>query len=308
MKKLLLIPAILFQLNVYGQVIPNYNFEIWNNGVNNAPDGWLDHGSAHPGFYPVTRSADFYLGSYSTHLENKVTSTDTTTGILETIGPNNFPNGGMDPCFPINTRYTTLKGFYKFIPQNGDSAQVVTMLYKTGYVHSQGFGNLLAAGWKTIGGATTVWTPFSTINFYYDSPTIIPDSAYISLSASQGMSFYTGTKIPVKGNSAFYVDALNFDTYLTGINNYSKITKHFSLFPSASSGNFGVEFETAKPDYTTIKIFDLNGKEVKNLFTGLLGSGIHKYNFEAIELKSGNYLFVIATGSGYTSEKITIIK
>lgn len=292
---------------VNAQVIPNFNFETWGNGANNAPDSWEDHGSKHPGFYPVTQSTDHCLGSYSAHIENNITATDTTPGTLESKGPNTL-NGGWGPAFPVNTRYTTLKGFYKFTPQNGDSAVVIALLYKTGYINSQWPGNMLAIGWKNIGTATSVWTPFTTMNFLYDNATVVPDSAYISLDAFQELSFYTGVKYPVKGNSAFYVDALNYDSYLTGVDKPLDITSNFKLFPNATSGNFDVHFKTSESDYVSIKIYDMDGKEILNLFSGSLSSGEHVFHYNMEELSNGNYLYVVASEKGYKAEKLCVQK
>ncbi|TAL57177.1 MAG: T9SS type A sorting domain-containing protein [Bacteroidetes bacterium] len=309
MKTKLLITKTLLILSVYSvnaQVIPNYSFETWSNGANNAPDGWVDHGSKHVGFYPASQSTDHFLGSYSAHLENKITITDTSKGLIET---SNGIEEGFHPAFPINTRYTTLKGFYKFIPQNGDSAVIITVFYKTGYAHSQGFGNLLAIGWKNIGVAASVWTPFTTMNIYYDNnATDTPDSAYISLGAFQEMNFYTGVRYPVKGNSALYIDALNYDSFLTGISEHMDITTNFKLFPNANNGAFDLSFETIKSDYTTIKIYDLSGREAMTLFSGNLNSGAHTLHYDVKILDNGNYLFVIATGEGYRAEKLFIQK
>ncbi len=288
-----------------GQVIPNYNFETWTNGTNAAPDGWRDHGSAHPGFYAVTQSTEHTLGSYSVKIENKILNNDTTAGIIETIYPGSSEEG-ISPVFPVNAAYTTIKGYYKYLPQGGDSAQVICALFKTGYVHSQGFGNIIAFG-HAEGGAAATFTPFSSDDFFYDGVGI-PDSAYISVSAYKGISLTLGGNQPVLGNSVLYIDALNFDDFITGINHPLDITRTFLLYPIAGTGDFNLSFETDKSDYTTIKVYDLEGREVKNLFAGTLNSGTHTFHYSINDLESSAYLLVVATGSGYRSEKIYITK
>jgi hypothetical protein len=298
---------ILFLFSINAQVIPNNNFENWTNGANSPPDGWQDRGSNHTGFYPTTRTTDKYLGTYAVRLENKITSTDTTKGDISTIRPNG--EEGFGPAFPIAARYNNLKGFYKYAPLNGDSAQIIVFLTKTGY--SGPWGNLLAWGQKNMAAAAT-YTPFSVgylellANFSYNDNTLIPDSGYIDIAAFKmiGASY----DLPPQGNSILYVDALNFDTYLTGIAEQMDMTTNFKLFPNAGKGIFDVNFETKENDFTTIKIYDMEGREVLNLFSGNLSTGNHQFHYNVQELNNGNYLYVVATGKGYRVEKIAIVK
>lgn len=295
----------LFTLNAQ---IPNFSFENWTNGANAAPDGWSDHGSNHAGFYPATQSTDAYHGSYAVHIENKIDATDTTYGNLYTTRPNG--GEGFGPAFQINQRYDNLKGFYKFIALNGDSAQVIVYITKTGFVGP--WGDLLAWGEENLGAATT-YTPFSVgyldslTTFIYMDGTEIPDSGYISLCAYKPID---GSEInlPPQGNSVLIVDALNFDTYITGVNENMDITENFILYPSIGNGIFNVSFSTSENDYTTIKIYDLEGREITNLFSGSLDSGNHEYCYNISDLNNGNYLFVVASGRGYRAEKICIQK
>lgn len=296
---------------VTGQVIPNFNFETWTNGANSAPDGWEDHGSNHVGFYPATQTADKFLGTYAIRIESKITATDTTRGNINTIRPNS--NGGFGPAFPVATRYNNLKGFYKYTPVNSDSAQIIVYITKTGYTNPQypQWGGLLAFGQKNMGAAPT-YTPFSVgyldtlTNFLYWDNAVVPDSAYIDIAAYKGIG-PTGPLKPL-GNSILLVDALNFDSYLSGINEHLDITANFQLFPNANKGAFDVNFETEKSDYTTIKIYDLNGREVSSLFEGNLNSGAHAFHYDVQNLNNGDYLFVVATGEGYKVEKLGIQK
>jgi len=100
---------------------------------------------------------------------------------------------------------------------------------------------------------------------------------------------------------------LNFDSYLSSPENMD-ITSNFHLFPSVSNGNLNVKFETSENDFTTIKIYDLNGREIMNLFSGNLNKGNHDYQYNVHELINGNYLFLVASGKGYRAEKFCIQK
>jgi hypothetical protein len=308
MKKITIILTVLIAMTIKTNAqIPNYNFENWSNGANNPPDGWEDRGSDHTGFYPTTQTLDKYFGTYAVRIENKITATDTTEGNINTIRPSSV--GGFGPAFPIATRYNNLKGFYKYAPLNGDSTQILVYITKTGLAGS--WGDLLAYGQKQMGAAET-YTPFSvgyldSLNFMYMDSITIPDSGYINISAYKMIGDST-SELPPLGNSILYVDALNFDSYITGINEYLEITTNFKLFPNVNNGSFDVSFETLENEYTTIKIYDMQGREIMNLFSGSLSAGNHAFHYSLQELNNGNYLYVVASGKGYRAEKLIIQK
>lgn len=298
----------IFLCSVTAQVIPNYNFENWVNGANAAPSGWSDKGSNHTGFYPVKQTTDKYLGTYAVKIENKIDATDTTKGEVWTTRPGG--SEGFGPAFPIATRYDNLKGFYKFTPLNGDSAQIFVFITKTGYVGP--WQNLLAFGQANLGAALT-YTPFSVgyldslPNFYYNDNIIVPDSGFIDILAFKAIDG-ANHDIPPLGNSILIVDALNFNTYLTGMDENMDITSDFKLFPSMNDGTFIVNFKTSENEFTTIKIYDLNGREIVNLFSGVLNADDHEFHYNIPELVNGNYLYVVSSGKGYRAEKICVQK
>ncbi len=297
---------ILFFYAVNAQVIPNYSFETWSNGSNSAPDGWSQIGSNHAGFYPTTQTTDKYLGIYAVKIESKITSTDTTKGEIFTTRPGGLE--GFGPAFPIATRYNNLKGYYKYTPLNGDSAQIIVFLTKTGFVGP--WGNLLAWGQKNLGAAAT-YTPFSVgyldslSGFVYNDNILIPDSGYINIAAFKGI-VGAGYDMNPLGNSILIADALNFDSYITGIKENIDITENFILFPNVNNGAFDVTFNTSRNEFTTIKIYDMDGKEIMELFSGVMSSGNHTFHYCLPDLNSGNYLYMVSSEKGYRTEKFCI--
>jgi len=110
------------------------------------------------------------------------------------------------------------------------------------------------------------------------------------------------------GNSILIVDALNFNTYLTGLDENMDITSDFKLFPNMNDGTFTVNFKTSENEFTTIKIYDLNGREIVNLFSGILNADNHEFHYNLPELTNGNYLYVVSSGKGYKAENICVQK
>lgn len=287
--------------------IPNSNFEKWTKGANHAPDGWRDNGSKTSGFYPASQSTDFYQGKFAVKVETKISGSDTTKGMVRTERPDSNEEG-FGPAFPISKRVQNLKGYYKYSPKNGDSAQIIAFITKTGYKNTQWGGSLLAWGSKQLPAAST-YTPFSigyenySSSFIYWDSTKVPDSAFIELLSYKGI----GSKgsLPPLGNSVLYVDALNFDSYLTDANEHM-LTPDFKLFPTNSNGDIDVVFSTLESKYTNINIYDLDGKEICSLLSKNLPSGRHTFHYNLKALNSGSYLFMISTERGYRVEKFFI--
>lgn len=278
---------------ILGQ-IPNSGFEAWTTtGGYQDPTYWGSTNSYSTGpFYAVTRSTDHYpsaIGSYSVRLENNVA-----------LNPNYSARGALftgppppGPDFPISGHPTSLTGYYKFTPVNGDTMYIFIQLFKN--------GTPVSTGEFTSTASASGWTSFNISLSGYTAA----DSGSIILAAYYANGF---NYIP-HGNSVLYVDNLNFDNLIgTGLSESVESLRNFRLYPNANVGNFEVNFETVKADHAEIKIYDLKGVEVMTLFSGNLNSGVHTYSYNVRNLNSGNYLFVIVTGEGYKAEQICIMK
>lgn len=298
----------LFLIGIIGlraQEIPGYNFENWSLGDTLAPDGWQCHDNNHNGFNAVSKSTDHYEGSFAVRLAVQITpGVDTIIGNLESKQAGG--QEGLKPAFPVSSAHTSVTGFYKYTSVAGDSAQIFAPLFKTGYNNPLGYGNILAMAAGTAGPAAT-FTPFEVTFSYFD--TQVPDSGYIGLSPIKEIDPSNGNHLNAHGNSVLYVDALNYDTYLTtGINSKADITTFFALYPTVGNGNLQLNFETATTDFTTVKVYDLNAREIKNLYTGNLNRGLQSFSFDLSHVPNGSYLLVVATAKGYHAEKFNVVK
>jgi PKD repeat protein/photosystem II stability/assembly factor-like uncharacterized protein len=182
--------------------VPNAGFENWISV--NQPANWLVRTTT------ASKSNDRYTGNYALKLQTTIQSGNNDgSGTINSLPPSGFE--GAQPAFPVSERYSTLNGYYKFSPLNGDSCQFMVMLYKNGYVNpiSPAYGNLVGYG-QLCKSTSTIYAPFTVSIKYFDGFTI-PDSAWISLNAYKDYDFITMTSGSPLGNSTLYVDDLNFD-------------------------------------------------------------------------------------------------
>jgi len=242
MKKKLLYFSSILTLGTFAQ-IPNGDFESWNvqNGIEVPQAPWMTNNlQTKPlgvSYNPVTKSTDHYptsVGNYSIRMENNISYTSEPGEMMPYwacsygYSTTAFYPGFNGTFFPINGHPTSLKGYYKFLPQNGDTMQIGISLYKNGVIVSEnGFFST-----DTV----SSWTPFSI-----DLPTYIDaDSAQVGMAAFYSEPF----QLPAgpMGNSVLFVDNLSFDAFVLTtdelINNQTKI------FPNPSKGEFVIESET----------------------------------------------------------------
>jgi len=182
--------------------IPNSGFENWiDKGTHLNPAGWwTTNDSVISGdYYPVTPSVDHFppeIGTYSMRMENHPALLPewAAFGIAWT---GDF-NGNDHPVFPVTGHPTSLWGYYKFFPQNGDTMEIHIRIYDHGVEVCWG-------SFKTAEPAEA-WTPFSMTFSEY----LYGDSARIFISTC-----YDNDEPIPKGNSIMYLDNLSFDSLIT---------------------------------------------------------------------------------------------
>jgi hypothetical protein len=229
MKKFTIILTVLFAMTITTNAqIPNGGFENWTTiGSYEDPTGWASTNSYSTGsFYAITKSTDHYpatVGNYSVRIENNISLLPNFSGrgvvmTGDTLDPH--------PTFPITGHPTSLTGYYKFAPQNGDTMAIVIELYLNGV-------RVFDKDPSFISNATTSgWTSFN-ISF----PTYtIADSGHIYLASYAAAD---ASSMPL-GNSILYVDNLNFDNLITSVaqipNNGFELWTSFGSYSNPDSG------------------------------------------------------------------------
>jgi hypothetical protein len=58
----------------------------------------------------------------------------------------------------------------------------------------------------------------------------------------------------------------------------------------------------------SLKIFDLNGREIRTLTKGRWPAGAHEVQFDGSDLASGLYLYRLVAGDAVMSRKLMLVK
>ncbi len=276
--------------------VPNYGFENWVI-INNeeVPVGWSIRDTS------TTKTTDMYAGNYAARLENIFLANDTLLGLLSTMPPDS--SGGFQPAFAVSVRHTTLNGYYKYSPQNGDSCQFIAFLYKDGF--NPLWDDIVAYGWICEVAANS-YSPF-TLNMIYLDSIVIPDSAYIDIAAYKRIDFIAGiTDLDPLGNSVLYVDNISFDGFISGVNNIPGIIKRVNVFPNPASNIITIDMYVEESNYN-INLYDLNGRLIKAILNKKL-AGHQQISVNVENVPNGNYLLMISNKKGYSSKSVSILK
>ena len=85
----------------------------------------------------------------------------------------------------------------------------------------------------------------------------------------------------------------------------------FSLdqnYPNPFNPRTTIKFSLGKNGFTTLKLYDVLGKEIATILNGELENGPHQVSFDASNLSSGTYFYTLTSGSFTESRKMMFLK
>jgi hypothetical protein len=90
-----------------------------------------------------------------------------------------------------------------------------------------------------------------------------------------------------------------------------KIPLQFKLeqnYPNPFNPYTTIKFSLPKSEFTTLKVYNILGKEVSTLVSNKLNSGNHTYQFDGKNLASGIYYYQLIAGEYREVKKMVLIK
>jgi len=274
--------------------IPNSGFENWAlSGSCLHPQGWScinEWMGTTENCYSMSRSDDHYpvsIGSYSIKIENNVSILPDlgAAGMVWTGDSTGF--GTDNPVFPIAGHPTSLCGYYKFIPENGDTMDIHFVFYKNGVEVTSG---------RLMGKAPVPdWTPFKIPVTSPDYPAA--DSARIMMS-----SFYSDSQL-IHGNSVLYVDNLSFDALISSTEDKIVQKTFFRFYPNPADNRVTLKFNKTINDRMLIEMYNQLGI--------LVLSEMHDQNQQDIiiaDLSEGIYMVTINSKKFSGKQKLIIYR
>ena len=161
-------------------------------------------------------------------------------------------------------------------------------------------------------------TPFDLYNS--TTHTLVPHEKVHITSISNTNAQLYGYVYHLKNSSGTYIGWLPFDTTLANSTfDYSILTKntlvnsvqpittadnHIKVYPNPFDNVQTIVIENAEPEKASITLLDLEGRQLKNCFNGMLNQGTNQFTIDLNELPSGMYFYQILDGQTLTVKKI----
>jgi hypothetical protein len=270
--------------------IPNAGFENWTAGN---PDSWIADNTIL--WAPVTQSTDAHSGS---------SAAAGTCIIFDTflLRPS-LTSGTATTGFPVNSRFGALHGWYKFAPVQGDDLLISAVMSKGGI----GIGGGIMS--TTV--AQSTYTEFVANIVYINAS--VPDTCRITITIASG-----GTQVP---GSAFVIDDLSFGSTSAVDDGRPDLPKAFDLaqnYPNPFNPTTKIQFTIVSAQsgsasggnrqLTTLKVYDVLGREVATLVNEVKEPGTYTVEFNASSLASGVYFYRLTAGSYVATQKMILMR
>ena len=79
-------------------------------------------------------------------------------------------------------------------------------------------------------------------------------------------------------------------------------------YPNPFNPSTQINYELKNTNYVTLKVFDLNGKEIAELVNQKQNAGIHSVDFNAVNFPSGIYFYTLEAGDFKETRKMLLVK
>ena len=272
----------------FAQIL-NAGFENWTSGE---PDNW--HTNNVVGFPTgALQTTDAHSGSSALLLE-----------VFDFGGGSWIPvavsGAVIAPFFNISDDYAELTGYYKLHIEGGDPEDFGAVLIEFydaqwGQLVAMGVGELVPAG---------SYTQFSVLMDY----TVGNGNP----AAATKISFSFGGQNIIPVGSWFKID----DISLSGTNAVEEIESElipdqFELeqnYPNPFNPSTNINFSVPEESFVTLKVYNVQGKEVTTLVNENLETGTYKADWDASNLPSGVYVYMLRSNNVRLSRKMILMK
>lgn len=249
----------------------NSGFENWSASAWEELSGWASSNYRAIGetVMPARKITASQSGTYALELNTIGLNGDTVTGMVTngTITNYSSPIGGV----PFSGAPTSVQFYYKYAPSGVDNANVSIELKQAG---------------STIDWLGNSFN--STVSTFTLSSSVITATTADTLL----ITIYAGDN----PGSVLTIDNMTM-TFPVGINELLDVERIVS-YPNPATDQLNIKFNLKETtDNLTIRLTDVNGRELTSKFLGNLSTGIYNESFNTSNYSSGVYFIEFITGN-----------
>ena len=113
------------------------------------------------------------------------------------------------------------------------------------------------------------------------------------------------------GNLDIYIAFVKLDSTYTGVHDIGLVSDKFRLeqmFPNPASDQLNLKYYSKESTTVKISIYDMLGKKVEKINTGMISQGIHNQVVKTSELVPGKYVLLMESDFGNISRTFSIVR
>ena len=243
----------------------------------------------------IAKTSDSHSGDWALRIENVESFVQQVVGFA-TNG--HFQGYNWAGGLAVDQNPSAIHGYYKYMPQGNDSAQVLVNSYRmdpgpdTMQVLESALMNLPPA---------SVYTPFDIPLSYNSAPKV--DTINISFSAG----YYFADTALAQAGSVLYLDDISIDYYPVSVAEIKPQANKLLLYPNPSNGILNLQSAQALENGLELRIYDLQGREVKSFRqNGTAAGSVYSFNLET--LADGFYTYTLSSGKYSQQGKFSIMR
>ncbi|MBI5402884.1 MAG: T9SS type A sorting domain-containing protein [Ignavibacteriae bacterium] len=193
------------------------------------------------------------------------------------------------------------------------------------------FRKTISAGTNTVNGKVTIniapYTAIKDANVY-----ALSGSTFVGYAVSGTNGMYSLANIP-NGNLKVFVNRIGYssDSIMLNISKSTLDSVNFRLaqlyvsvnqvssevpdkyllyqnYPNPFNPNTIIKFQIKESKFTTLKVYNILGKQVATLVNGKLNAGIYEVPFNGSALASGVYFYRLITGNYTETKRMVLFK
>jgi len=148
------------------------------------------------------------------------------------------------------------------------------------------------------------------------APTVLAEKtmqyAKIKFRPNANNQTFNGTITVSASDTTIVLNIVGYSNSLSGVTTVSSnVPDKFDLsqnFPNPFNPSTKINFAVPYRSFVSLKIFDMNGREVSVLLNQMQNAGTYQYDFNAGNLTSGTYFYKLETADFTQTKKLILVK
>ncbi len=143
--------------------------------------------------------------------------------------------------------------------------------------------------------------------FFYNGPGNGDDVSCSCASDGSGNIYVTGASMGSGTGNDFATIRYEPTTGIGGVSG-DDLTLSLAVFPNPSTGAVRMSMNLPEPSDCSVRVYDLGGRLVENLFDGFLPAGSRSFSWAASDCPAGVYLVRSVTGSEESDSRVVLLR